>query len=267
MAKQQTCQKFVFKIHTKRLVEVKWDLTLPLDEARRNHEIISLADSTVLRWIDELNGVTDAEAKARSIKRRIKMLRNEPSCLENRREIRRLYTELDAVQFKPDYMCLVVDKKNDYRRACSPKGFKINGITYRRLVGTTGGVKNSTIVFVSDRLVDEIRKRIDNGRNKGMEFVPAKLEAYRALACSASIPVTDPDGVLVIDDCYTRFKDHIVILDDGVSGEPTIVEDKEHDCELCANDGFGLISYDLAQQWSDDLKLPSTASDFNVAGS
>ena len=88
MAKQQTCQKFVFKIHTKRLVEVKWDLTLPLDEARRNHEIISLADSTVLRWIDELNGVTDAEAKARSIKRRIKMLRNEPSCLENRREIR-----------------------------------------------------------------------------------------------------------------------------------------------------------------------------------
>ena len=201
MAKQQTCQKFVFKIHTKRLVEAKWDLTLPLDEARRNHEIISLADSTVLRWIDELNGVTDAEAKARSIKRRIKMLRNEPSCLENRREIRRLYTELDAVQFKPDYMCLVVDKKNDYRRACSPKGFKINGITYRRLVGTTGGVKNSTIVFVSDRLVDEIRKRIDNGRNKGMEFVPAKLEAYRALACSASIPVTDPDGVLVVDDC------------------------------------------------------------------
>ena len=75
MAKQQTCQKFVFKIHTKRLVEAKWDLTLPLDEARRNHEIISLADSTVLRWIDELNGVTDAEAKARSIKRRIKMLR------------------------------------------------------------------------------------------------------------------------------------------------------------------------------------------------
>lgn len=264
MAKQQTCQKFVFKIHTKRLVEAKWDLTLPLDEARRNHEIISLADSTVLRWIDELNGVTDAEAKARSIKRRIKMLRNEPSCLENRREIRRLYTELDAVQFKPDYMCLVVDKKNDYRRACSSKGFKINGITYRRLVGTTGGVKNSTIVFVSDCLVDEIRKRIDNGRNKGMEFVPAKLEAYRALACSASIPVTDPDGVLVVDDCYTHFKDHVVVLDDGVSGEPTIVEDKEHDCELCANDGFGLISYDLAQQWSEDLKLPFTASGFCV---
>ena len=264
MAKQQTCQKFVFKIHTKRLVEAKWDLTLPLDEARRNHEIISLADSTVLRWIDELNGVTDAEAKARSIKRRIKMLRNEPSCLENRREIRRLYTELDAVQFKPDYMCLVVDKKNDYRRARSPKGFKINGITYRRLVGTTGGVKNSTIVFVSDRLVDEIRKRIDNGRNKGIEFIPAKLEAYRALACSASIPVTDPDGVLVVDDCFTHFKDHVIVLDDGASGEPTMVEDMEHDCELCASDGFGLISYDLAQQWSEDLKLPATASGFCV---
>ena len=70
--------------------------------------------------------------------------------------------------------------------------------------------------------------------------------------------------MLVVDDCYTHFKDHVVVLDDGVSGEPTIVEDKEHDCELCANDGFGLISYDLAQQWSEDLKLPSTASGFCV---
>lgn len=264
MAKQQTCQKFVFKIHSKRLVEAHWDLTLPLDEARRNHEIISLADSTVLRWIDELNGVTDADAKARSIKRRIKMLRNESSCLENRREIRRLYTELDAVQFKPDYMCLVVDKKNDYKRACSAKGFSINGIVYRRLVGTTGGVKNSTIVFVSDRLVGEIRKRIDNGRNTGMEFIPAKLEAYRALACSASIPVTDPDGVLVVNDCFTHFKDHVIMLDDGATGEPTMAEDADHLCELCASDGFGLISYDLAQQWSEDLKLPATASGFCV---
>lgn len=264
MAKQQTCQKFVFKIHSKRLAESHWELTLPIDEARRNREIISLADSTVLRWIDELNGVVDADVKARSIKRRIKMLRSEPSCLENRREIRRLYGELDAVQFESDYMCLVVDKKSDYKRACSPKGFSINGITYRRLVGTTGGVKNSTIVFVSDRLVGEIRRRIDNGRNKYMEFIPAKLEAYRALACSASIPITDPDGVLVVNDCFTHFKDHVIILDDGATGEPTMVEDPDHDCELCASDGFGLISYDLAQQWSEDLKLPATASGFCV---
>ena len=117
---------------------------------------------------------------------------------------------------------------------------------------------------MSDRLVDEIRKRIDNGRNEGIEFIPAKLEAYRALACSASIPVTDPDGVLVINDCFTHFKDHVIVLDDGASGEPTMVEDMEHDCELCASDGFGLISYDLAQQWSEDLKLPATASGFCV---
>ena len=43
-----------------------------------------------------------------------------------------------------------------------------------------------------------------------------------------------------------------------------MVEDMEHDCELCASDGFGLISYDLAQHWSEDLKLPATASGFCV---
>ena len=72
------------------------------------------------------------------------------------------------------------------------------------------------------------------------------------------------NGVLVINDCFTHFKDHVIVLDDGASGEPTMVEDMEHDCELCASDGFGLISYDLAQQWSEDLKLPATASGFCV---
>ena len=76
---------------------------MPLDEARKNEEIISLADSQVLRWIDEINGITDADSKARSIKGKIKEIKKDNSSLENKREIRRLYKELDQIQFKPDY--------------------------------------------------------------------------------------------------------------------------------------------------------------------
>ena len=42
------------------------------------------------------------------------------------------------------------DKNKDYQTIYK-NGFKINGITYRRLLGTTGGVKNNTIVFVNEK--------------------------------------------------------------------------------------------------------------------
>lgn len=153
ISKQLVCQKYIYKIHSSRLRKEKWKLTLPIDEARRNDEVISLADSQVLRWIDELNGLTDADAQARDIKSEIKRLRKEQNSVQNRRAIKQLYEKLDTLQYKPDYMCLIIDKEKDYYRAC--RGFTINGIKYKRLLGTNGGIKNSTIVFVSERHVDE----------------------------------------------------------------------------------------------------------------
>jgi hypothetical protein len=64
----------------------------------------------VLRWIDELNGITDADQKAREIKGDIRKLRNEPNSVQNRKAIKQLYMRLDAIQFKPDYMCWIIDK-------------------------------------------------------------------------------------------------------------------------------------------------------------
>ena len=115
-----------------------------------------------MRWLDELNGITDAEVRAKEIKMEIRRLRKEQNSVQNRRRIKQLYAQLDTIQFKPDYLCVIIDKEKDYHRAC--RGFSINGIKYQRLLGTNGGVKNETIVFVSERHADEIRRRINNGR-------------------------------------------------------------------------------------------------------
>ena len=171
ISKQLVCQKYIYKIHSSRLRKESWKLTLPIEEARRNDEVISLADSQVLRWIDELNGITDSDRQAREIKQEIKRIRKEPNSVQNRRVIKQLYTKLDKLQYKPDYMCLIIDKTKDYYRAC--KGFSINGVKYRRLLGTNGGIKNSTIVFVSEKHADELRRRIDNGRNPDAKLVPS----------------------------------------------------------------------------------------------
>lgn len=208
--------------------------------------MISLADSQVLRWIDEINGVYDAERRAREIKRRIRDIHKAENCAEHKRLLRALYAELDKVQFKPDYMCLIIDKDKDYYRA--NKGFMINGVKYERLLGTAGGIKNRTIVYVSKAVAPEIKRRIDNGRDMTKELVPAKLEAYKALACSATIPVSMPAGVLVVPDCETQFYSDIIYLSNEDSDEP-IMEEREHELiELTESDGYGLMLPSLAKR-------------------
>lgn len=240
----------------------KWKLTLPLSEARKNEEVISLADSQILRWIDELNGVVDADERAKAIRREIREKRSDTSGAHNKREIRALYGELDAIQFKPDYMCLIIDREKDYYRAC--QGFSINGVEYTRLLGTNGGIKNETIVFVSCRLADELRHRIENGRDMSKELVPAKLEAYKALTCSASIPVSMPKGILVVPDCETKFLDDVVYLDDENDGEPIMEYRPNTEITLNASDGCGMMLPSLAQRWSEELGLDYVMSGCNT---
>lgn len=259
-SRQLECQRFIYKIHSERLRKAKWKLTLPLDVARKNDEVISLASSQVLRWIDEMNGVVDADERAREIKRAIRAIKKEPVSATNRKKIRELYAELDSIQFKPDYMCLIIDKVGDYRRAC--KGFSINGIKYHRLLGTTGGIKCSTIVFVSERLYPELMRRIENGRNPDKPIVPAKLEAYRALTCSASIPVSMPHGILIVDDAETTFKDLSIDLSDNNGGEPIMSEPYMKEVTLTISDGCGMMLPALAERWSAEIGLDYVAGGF-----
>lgn len=259
ISKQLAYQKFVFKIHSARLRKERWRLTLPIKEARRNDEVISLADSQILRWIDELNGVVGADVQVREIKRQVTELRKEPNSTQNKRSIKKLYEELDDIQFKPDYMCLIIDKEKDYYRAC--RGFSINGINYKRLLGTNGGIKNSTIVFVSERLCEELRRRIENGRNPEKELVTAKLEAYKALTCSASVPVSLPRGILVVNDAETEFISDIISLTDEGEGEPLMKEQKNQIITINASDGYGIMLPSLAARWSNELGL-----DYMISG-
>lgn len=256
ISKKNSYLRYIYKIHSSRLRKAKWDLTLPLSDARENDEVIALAGSTILRFIDELNGLENPDAKIAEIRREIRAIKREENSAKNRRAIKDLYDELESINFKTDYMTLVIDRESDYWRAC--KGFKINGIEYTRLLGTNGGIKNSTIVFVSRRLYPELKRRIDNGRDMTKELVPAKLEAYQALVCSGSDPVSMPRGVAVVDDCITHFKANVLMLDDAEDGEPRIEYVEDAEIELDESDGYGIMLPSLAERWSKDLNLSYT---------
>ena len=261
MAKQKKLQQYVFKINSTLLRKNDWNLTLPLNRARNTTGlVVALADSQILSWINELNGTEDYDIQAKEIKRQIKEIKKQPVSRENKTKISNLYKQLYRLQFKEDYICVIMDKKSDYDRA--NQGFYVNGIKYLRLLCTTGGVKTSTVVYVSEKLHPELKKRIENGKNNEVKLVPAKLGAYEALAASGSLEVSwpkdkyapIPGGVIVIRDAFTEFYADLINIDDSDRSQEPIVQFApnqlvRNDC----SDGCSMMLPSLSRRWNGEL--------------
>lgn len=263
MAKQKTTQQFVLKINSTLLAKNNWDLILPLERARKVPGlVVSLGDSQILTWINQLNGTTDYDIEAKRIKKEIKYLKKQPNCKENKKKIAELYKNLYDLQFKKDYVSLIIDKQKDYDRA--NEGFRINGISYKRLLCTTNGVKTSTVVYASERIVNDngnittmveaLKRRIENGRDVTVPIVPAKLSAYEALCASNSIPVSWPKGIVVVRDCIIHFKSDIINITDKDGYKEPIVEFLENqDVSNNCSDGCSMMLPSLARRWNGEL--------------
>lgn len=261
MAKQKKLQQYVFKINSTLLRKNNWNLNLPLNRARNTTGlVVALADSQILSWINELNGTEDYDIQAKEVKRQIKEIKKQPTNRSNKTKISNLYKQLYRLQFKEDYLCVIMDKKSDYDRA--NKGFYVNGIKYLRLLCTTGGVKTSTVVYVSEKIHDELKKRIENGKNNEVPLVPAKLGAYEALAASGSLEVSwpkdkyapIPGGVIVIKDAFTEFYADLINIDDSDRSQEPIVQFVSN--QLVRNncsDGCSMMLPSLSKRWNGEL--------------
>lgn len=271
MAKQQKTQQYIYKINSSLLKQNNWELELSLSDARKiPGVVVSLADSQILTWINELNGTEDYDSRAKQIKKDIKEIKKQPNSDDNKKKVSEKYTELYDLQFKKDYLCVVFDKKSDYDRA--NKGFKVNGVAYKRLICTTNGVKTSSVVYAADRFVeyngqsvnihDELKRRIANGRNTDVKLSPAKYGAYESLAASASIPVSwprsgdnnIPGGIIVVKDCVVHFKTNFIEIDDSdPTVEPKVTEKHNEDFENNMSDGCSMMLPHLSKRWNGEL--------------
>ena len=291
MAKSQKNQTFVLKINTGYLSKNNWHLTLKLSEIRRRPQlVVSLGSSQVLRWMPELTGKHDADIEASKIKQDIKYLKKQGNSLENKQKISQKYDKLYELQFQPHYMMLVMDSPSDYKYAYKhgfkitiDYGYKTETVEYKRFLGTAGSIKKSTIMFVDKTIHSKLMEKINNGRYEGpigdeevksyngmnlnYKFIPAKINAYFALQCSASIPVPWP-RVIVVDDASTKFKDIVRIVKNtgGDNPEwPSVSEAKETEIEINTCDGMGFISPEMSARWAEALNEGSEPlSGFNT---
>ena len=217
---------------------------------KNKNDIVALNDSQILRWICELNCIENLDDEVSKLQKEIKTIKKLPKSKENKDKIKELYEKLYSLQYQKDYFCMIMNSDKDYDRA--NQGFKINGYKYHRLLGTNGGIKKSTITYIGDNVFEEIVKRMDNGRDKTKPIIPAKLEAYQALICSGSIPVTMP-RILVVNDCNVTFKEDVIKISDECDGEPQLTYEKDYEIEYCENDGYGFMSPDYSRTINKDL--------------
>lgn len=251
--------KYIYKINSIRLRSNNWSLNLTLNEARDNDEIVSIADSEAIRFIRDINNYQYSEEEVDDIKKEISKLKKQETNSKNVKSIKELYNKLDKILFTTDYINIIMDKNSDYDRL--NKGFFINGIKYKRLLATTGGGKKSTVVYVSASVYDELHKRIENGRDINKKLVAGKLEAYKALTCSASVPMLNTRNILVVKDCITKFKEDVIVIDDRNTTYPDVSLQEQYEHELQDSDGYGLICPEFNKQWSEYLGL-----DYNPSG-
>ena len=257
MAKSQKNQTFVLKINTGYLSKHNWDLHLELDKIRKESQmVVSLGSSQVLRWITQIQGRQDDDLAATNIKKQIKQIKKQENSQENKVRIKELYNDLYKTQFQQDYLMLVMDSVKDYRRALQGFSVTVDGkpVKYKRLLGTAGSIKKSTIIFVNEDIHEELMTRLNNGRDMTKKFVPAKLNAYMALSCSASIAVSWP-RIIVVDDAITNFKSDVLLVDDSnlEAEEPVVRQINDYDIEYNVSDGMGFVTPEMSAKWAQEL--------------
>lgn len=297
MAKSQKNQTFVLKINTGYLSKHYWHLTLKLNEIRKQSQlVVSLGSSQVLRWIEQFQGRQNNDAEATLIKQEIKQIKKQENSIENKKRINDLYNRLYEKQFQQDYLMLVMDSAKDYRYVCEhgfsitiDYGHKTETVRYKRFLGTAGSIKKSTIIFVNEEIYDRLMVKINNGRyipeidqdGKPIEptkeyngkklnykFIPAKINAYFALQCSASISVPWP-RIIVVNDVETKFNDIVRLVKDTGGDEnpewPSVSENTEMEIKINTCDGMGFISPEMSAKWAEALNEGSEPlSGFNT---
>lgn len=212
----------IFKIGTDKLKYSDWNLKITKKEAFQFQELVSLFEAQEFRIMAA------------------KILKKKP----------------EEIDFSEIFMQIVIDKKADFGRATCKKGITVNGINYRRFVGTTGGLKNNTLLFCNSLYIDKLNELCECKRNQNVPLVPAKYEAYKALTCSASQPICNPKGILVVKDCITQYTADVISLDDRQGAdEPVMQATANKPLENTVSDGFNLCTIEYMKRIAESLEL------------
>lgn len=244
-------QRYIFKFDSTFLEMCDYNVNMDFDEAMSNNPnmVIAMGHSQLFKWIEDMYPYTIPDyAIEEQTKQKIKYTRKLGNTKENKKNIKELYSLLHKCQFEKNIVSIQFDKKKHFDNCCSKRDdgspkLIINGQHFVRLYGTPGGLKMSTVLFINQKIYDQIYSKVNNGRNDELLYTPAKLEAYMALTSSTSNAVPTPRMIVVKG---TNVKIHSDVIEIGEDKDNIMrpynnpINNKEIEIEI--DDGCGLMS-------------------------
>jgi len=291
---------YVKKMHSSRLKEFDYNINNNFNELKELKEIISLSDNQILRTIRD---ITKQELNKDKIEYLIKlknkfeifmesftinyksplykkvkeMILNEK--YKNNNLVKKIYdnlninpyiNQLQKIQDKiyrssyvEQYLVIVMDNTQQYDYLYH-NGVYINGEKYVRLSCSASQARVSTVIFCNESILEEVDRRLNNGRDMNKKFSPSKYNAYYGLYGSSTKLVTEPKFIVIKDfENITSFDANFVI-ENGWKVDDTVNVRHLENVKIDRTDGMGLISPKMSEIWSKDLGLDYIPSSFVI---
>lgn len=246
MIKQQ--QFYIFRFKSSRLKEYNYDVTLTVEQARKNKELISLGDSELLRQIREHKNIDLTRLK--ELKKEKKKIKSEPSSEENIKLLNNIQEQIDDILFVPEVVSINIKSKSQYNNMFLNK-IRVNDKVFQRFICGSGHSRNSKVLFVEEDMLNKIKPKLENGYDKEKELSPNKYNAYFALYSSNTYKVRNLK-FCIVKDLEINFKKKVdfIYQDDKKAWVEKI---DNYSIDLKPHDGEGILTIRGAKAWCEDL--------------
>ena len=232
-------------------------------QARKDLNLVSLADNAIFQFLRKLKNKPFEREKLDELYKIRNDEKSLPKMKQNIKKIEEYQKKIDDMLFVPDVVIISFSNKAHYKKVVKD-GLFINGEEYIRFVCTAAYLRRNKVLFINRRYYNQMNEILMCGLDKKLkETNLGKYSAYYGLFASATNQITTP-RVCVINDYETDLPNQEVswITTDEMGKE--IIKREKLNLEMNLWDGMGLVSPNMAQQWSEDLGLSYLPAGFII---
>ena len=237
----------IFKFTSDRLKDKNFKLSLTIDEAKNNGEIVSISNSQIIKSIKE-NLDLDLN-RIRSIKSETKKIKKEKHSKVNSIMLCDLYKEKEQLLFIPEIISITMNCTAHYDYLFE-NGLTLNNKIFRRFMCGSGQGRKSKVLFVDEETIKRIKPILENDYDKSIEMNVNKINAYFGLYGSNAITVSNLN-VCVVKDFEVTLTKKVDYIFQGK--ERNWVKPIELPISLKTHDGMGIITVEGATKWAREV--------------
>lgn len=257
------------KFKSGRLKQSNYDINISYDDANSLGEIIKLFDGQMLRTVRDVarhcilfNRVERMYSECEIITKKLrkKISKDYSEFLTDR--LKYLRSRIERSLFVEDMLFIEIEHNAHYAKLFRD-GLKVNGKVYKRLSCSASQARSSTVTFCNVNIIDEVKRRLNNGRDTSVPLSPSKFNAYFGLSGSCTMEVSEPRFCVVPDYENDETFDAYYVKETDFDKDDEI-ERRTVTLKMNRADGMGIISPTQASKWANELGLDYVPSEFGI---